>query len=176
VLIVEDGMNLCHGCYDIGGGFCLYGQEQKIEVREVVTYMFKLFASPPKGHPVWLHPFGACAISALSRYVVVEIFTVPCEPVLYGFEQVSREVDLVGCGVSVLSDVVETLAQYRLVAGVGHAQGSFIEPCGGPGESVQEHAPVAVEVLLDRLAIIKALFDGVQESVSGEWFIHGLWQ
>ena len=40
---------------------------------------------------------------------IVEVFAVPGEPVLEGFEEVSRETGRVSCGVAVICDFVESL-------------------------------------------------------------------
>ena len=58
----------------------------------------------------------------------VEVVSVPCEPVLNGFEEVSWKVWIVAFGVSVFCDGVESLVQEVLVSMGGDGQAAFAEP------------------------------------------------
>ena len=69
--------------------------------------------------------------------LVVKCFCVVCEPSLYCFEQVCREVVLVATGLSVFCDVIETLKQELFVLFCADGECSLFEPFGGPCDCVE---------------------------------------
>jgi len=76
----------------------------------------------------------------------VEFVTAVLEPVLEAFKQVSREVGAVTGGIAMGADGVEAIDDQRVVAGRRAGQTAGIEPAGRPGECVEQHAAVALEV------------------------------
>ena len=76
----------------------------------------------------------------------VELVAAMAEPVLQTFEQISGEVGAVAGGIAMGADDVELVGNQGTVASGRAGQPAGIEPGGGPGERVHQHAAVAVEV------------------------------
>jgi len=98
----------------------------------------------------------------------VEVFAVVGEPILDAFEQIPREVSPVALGLSVFCDVVESFGEELFVGLRCDGQSAFFQPCGGPGDGVEEHAAVLVKAFVRWVVWIKALFDLGEDFFSGQ--------
>lgn len=78
--------------------------------------------------------------------LVVKFLAVMVEPVLKAFYQIGRKVGAVARRIAVKRNFREPIADQRLVAGRRTGEPAPFEPDRRPGESVQEHPPIAVEI------------------------------
>lgn len=96
----------------------------------------------------------------------VEFVAAMLEPVLEAFEQIGREVGAIAGGIAMGTDGFEAFCNQRLVASRRAGKPTGIEPASGPGERVQQHAVVTVEVGR-RCSGIKSLPDHLEQFRDG---------
>ena len=115
------------------------------------------------------HDFGSSAKSVGKLWLWQEL-----NGVLDGFEQIPGEVGAIAFGVAVVCDVFEPLSEEVFVGLRCDGQTAPVQPCGGPGDGVKEHAAICIKAFIWWAWWIKSCLDLGKDFLGGGCFMHRL--